>query len=187
MWSGNSDSSVLFPRQGLQAFQPIQIRNVDGTTGAEHTLRKWDEWDADGVFIDNTGGFGASWIDNLVRLGKDPIGIHFNESSLDKQYFNRRTEMAFKLVNWIKQGGAIPDINELSQALTSITYTFKGDKVILEPKEELKDRLGFSPDHMDALMLTFALPLDKRANQLSFKSSQHQFEYNPLSRDRILN
>src|SRR6185437_8662932 len=114
----------------------LQFRNVDGTRGAEITLRKWNDWDADACFIDNTGGFGASWLDNLSRLGKDPIGIHFSQEATDPQYFNKRAEMAFKLVQWIKNGGALPDIIELTQALTQTTYTFRGEKLIIEPKED---------------------------------------------------
>lgn len=180
------DSSIIFPRQGLQAFNPLQYRSLDGTTGAEITVRKWNEWQADGVFIDNTGGFGASWIDNLIRLGKSPIGIHFSQSSTDKQYFNKRTEMAFNLVEWIKRGGALPDIPELIQALSVTTYSFKGEQLIIEPKEDIKAKLnGNSPDHMDALMLTFALPVEKQRREI-FSRGEHQVEYNPFSRDKVL-
>lgn len=180
------DSSIIFPRQGLQAFTPSQFRNLNGTTGAEITCRKWNEWDADGVFIDNTGGFGASWIDNLQRLGKDPIGIHFSQSSTNPQFFNKRAEMAFLLVEWIKKGGAIPDVKELHQALTQTTYTFQGEKILIEPKDDIKLKLGFSPDHMDALMLTFALPVDKARTSGGQSGNQHVFDYNPLSKDRII-
>lgn len=179
------DSSIIFPRQGLQAFDPFQYRGMDGTQGAELVVRRWNDWQADGVFIDNTGGFGASWIDNIIRLGKAPIGIHFNESALDGQYFNKRAEMAFSLVQWIKRGGAIPDISELTAALTQTTYSFKGDKLLLEPKEDVKAKLGYSPDHMDALMLTFALPVEAGDHSGFQPQHQHLTEYNPFSRDRV--
>lgn len=178
------DSSIIFPRQGLQAFDPLQFRNLDGTRGAEITLRKWNDWDADACFIDNTGGFGASWLDNLSRLGKDPIGIHFSQEAANPQYFNKRAEMAFLVVEWIKNGGALPDIVELTQALTQTTYTFKGEKLLIEPKEDLKLKLGHSPDHMDALMLTFALPIDKKRQSFGVPAI-HQFDYDPFSRDRV--
>lgn len=178
------DSSIIFPRQGLQAFNPIQYRNLSGTEGAEYVLRRWNDWDADGVFIDNTGGFGASWIDNLHRLGKSPIGIHFSQQSTSHQYFNKRAEMAFLLVEWIKAGGAIPDILELQQALTQTTYTFKGDQLLLEPKEDVKAKIGHSPDHMDALMLTFALPVEKTHRDPFQRNAIHEYDYNPLSKDR---
>lgn len=181
------DSSIIFPRQGLQAFNPLQYRSIDGTMGAELTVRKWNDWQADGVFIDNTGGFGASWIDNLIRLGKSPVGVHFSQSSADTQYYNKRTEMAFLLVEWIKRGGAIPDIPELIQALTVTTYTFKGEQLIIEPKEDIKLKLnGNSPDHMDALMLTFAMPVEKQQHEIFTHNGHHQVEYNPFSREKVL-
>jgi phage terminase large subunit len=180
------DSSIIFPRQGLQAFTPMEYRNINGTQGAEIVTRKWNDWDADGCFIDNTGGFGASWIDNLVRLGKSPIGVHFSETQgIDPQYYNKRAEMAFKLIEWIKAGGALPDVLELTQALTQTTYTFKGEQIIIEPKDDLKSKLGFSPDHMDALMLTFALPIEK-TRTVNRSQSFHQIEYNPFSREKVL-
>lgn len=181
------DSSIIFPRQGLQCFTPLQLRSIDGNTGAEVTCRKWNEWEADACFIDNTGGFGASWIDNLIRLGKSPIGIHFSQESSSGQFFNKRAEMAFALVEWIKRGGCIPDIRELAEALTKTTYTFKGEKLLLEPKEDVKAKMnGNSPDHMDALMLTFALPVEKVRQTSPWKTpSTHEFEYNPLARERV--
>lgn len=183
------DSSVIFPRQGLQCFNPSEHRNIDGTTGADYTLRKWNDWQADAVFIDDSGGFGASWIDNLVRLGKSPIGVKFNEKSTDPQYYNKRTEMAFKLVEWIKRGGAIPDIKELKDALLQTTYSFKDEKLILEPKEDIKVKLnGQSPDHMDALMLTFAFPVEKTPDLDPFgkRPGGHTYDYNPLDRSYIV-
>jgi hypothetical protein len=62
------DSSVIFPRQGLVGLPPIKVRNIDGTQGAGLVARQWEDWQADACFIDDTGGFGSSWIDNLRRL-----------------------------------------------------------------------------------------------------------------------
>lgn len=182
------DSSIIFPRQGLQAFSPMQYRGISGTEGAEIAARKWNDFDADACFIDNTGGFGASWIDNLLRIGKTPIGIHFSQQSTNRQYFNKRAEMAFELVAWIKSGGALPDVLELSRALVATTYTFKGEQLIIEPKEDLKTKLGHSPDHMDALMLTFALPVERDFSRHSTLQTgqRHQIEYDPFSKDKVL-
>lgn len=179
-----SDSSVVFSRQGLQVFVPDQYRNIDGTQGANIVARKWREWDADACFIDNTGGFGSSWIDNLNRLGFAPIPVHFNAKSPNPRYYNIRTQMAFECIEWVKNGGALPDIPELLQAMTKTTYTFKGDKVIIEPKELIKVKLGYSPDHFDSLMLGWAAPVtrgDAKKNVPVY--SRHTMEYNPLAID----
>ena len=72
--------------------------------------------------------------------------------------------LAFEFVDWIKNGGALPPegsegSHELKEALVKTTYTFKGDRMILEDKQEIKQRIGFSPDEFDAAMMTFAEPV----------------------------
>jgi hypothetical protein len=64
--------------------------------------------------------------------------------------------MYFRCVEWIKAGGAIPDVPELIAGLSQTTYSFRGDRLLLEPKDQIKQRLGHSPDDADALALTFA-------------------------------
>jgi hypothetical protein len=158
------DASVIFPRQGLVAFAPQKFRNIDGTEGAGAVARKWADWDADAAFIDDTGGFGGSWIDNLRRLGRQPIGVHFAGRPNDPRYDNKRTEMYFEAVEWIRAGGALPAGHsaELIAALSQTTYSFRGDRLLLEPKEQVKQRLGYSPDDADAFALTFAQPVAGR-------------------------
>lgn len=155
------DASVIFPRQGLAAFDPIIMRNAKTIEGAGAVARKEDDWLADGVFIDNTGGFGGGWIDQLVNLNRTPIGIHFAGKASDPRYANKRAEMWFKMAEWVKEGGALPNVPALVAELTTPTYSFKGDQFLLEPKEEIKKRLGRSPDLADALALTFAYPVAK--------------------------
>lgn len=153
------DASVVFPRQGLAAFMPSVMRNVTSTFGAGAVMTKWEEWEADACFVDNTGGFGGGWIDKMTELGRNPIGIHFAGKANDPRYANKRAEMWFKMAEWVKGGGALPNIPGLSAELTTPTYSFKGDTLLIEPKEEIKKRLGRSPDLADALALTFAQPV----------------------------
>jgi hypothetical protein len=159
------DASVIFPRQGLVAFPPMKHRHIDGTQGAGLVARKWQDWQADACFIDDTGGFGSSWIDNLRRLGRTPIGIAFSGRASDPRYDNKRTEMYFEAVDWIRRGGALPPgpaSQELIAALSRTTYSFRGDRLLLEPKDQVKARLGYSPDDADAFALTFAQPVAVR-------------------------
>lgn len=173
------DSTVIIKRQGLQAFPPKQYRNIDGTQGAGLVAREWQEWDADACFIDDTGGFGSSWLDNLRRMNFTPIGIHFSAKADNERYFNKRTEMAFDCIEWVKSGGALPDVPELLAAMTQTTYTFKGDKLLIEPKDLIKEKLGYSPDHFDSLMLTFAQKVLRgyRGPSIPQRGAKHQIEY----------
>ena len=150
------DASVLFPRHGLQAGAPVVWRNLNGVQGAGQVARLWETQGLDAVFIDDTGGYGSSWIDQLRTLGREPIGVGFATKANDPRYENKRAEMYFEAAQWIKRGGALPQCPELLAALTQTTYTFKGDRLMLEPKDVVKSKLGYSPDHGDAFALTFA-------------------------------
>jgi hypothetical protein len=178
------DQSVIFPRQGLVAFAPQKFRNVDGTQGAGAVAQKWQSWNADACFIDDTGGFGSSWIDNLRRLGRAPIGVHFAGKPIDPRYDNKRTEMYFQAIEWIRQGGALPPgavSAEVIAALSQTTYSFRGDRLLLEPKEQVKARLGYSPDDADAFALTFAHPVAPRTRHTDLTELAYQMR---LKRER---
>ena len=181
------DASVIFPRWGLRAEKPLKFRNFDGLQGAGAVGRKFTDWGAHAIFVDDTGGWGASWIDQLRVLHYEPIPIGFASSPGDRRYENKRTEMYFKAVEWIKSGGALPPgCDELIAALSQTTYGFRGDRLLLEPKEQVKQRLGFSPDEADALALTFAqdvenipLPGDPHQESRRFAVS----DWDPLDPD----
>lgn len=185
------DASVIFPRQGIVAFPPMMYRNITSIQGAGAVSRHWNDWGADACFVDATGGFGAGWIDALSQLGKAAIGVQYaGEASQPHRYFNKRAEMYFDCVAWIKAGGQLPPIPELTAALTQTTYTFKGDRLLLEPKEAIKLKLGYSPDHADALVQTFAFPVTSpRAKAASGirRNNVARAEYDPYADDRIRN
>jgi phage terminase large subunit len=154
------DASIIFKRQGIQALPILRYRNINSTQGAGQVSRQWQEWSADAAFIDDTGGFGSGWIDQLRQLGRYPVGVHFAGEAHDKaRYVNKRAEMYFDAVEWIKRGGALPESPELLAALTQTTYTFQGDRFLLEPKDQVKMKIGYSPDEADAFALTFAEPV----------------------------
>jgi len=171
------DRSVIFPRQGLLSYAPVILRNADSIQGAGRVAKAWKDWGADACFIDDTGGFGAGWIDNMRGFGWSPQGIHFAGKPIDGQFANKRAEMWFAMAQWIKQGGALPKIDELVAELCTPTYSFKGDKLIIEPKDDIKERLGRSPDLADALALTFAYPVAPALQALGIPSvmgARHQ-------------
>ncbi|MGB0964456.1 MAG: hypothetical protein ACPGVY_17405, partial [Mycobacterium sp.] len=122
----------------------------------------WKDTKVDACFVDATGGFGSGWIDRLRELNLSPIGVEFAGAPNDKRYANKRAEMWFELAQWVKEGGCLPNVAELVGELTVPTYTFKGDALLMEPKELVKKRLGRSPDLADGLVLTKAFPAVKQ-------------------------
>lgn len=177
------DRSVIFPRQGIIAFAPQILRNVDSLQGAGAVAVKARDWKSNAIFVDGTGGFGGGWIDALRSMGHAPLSIHFAAHATDRmRYANKRTEMWLDMAKWVKDGGALPkECNELIRELTAPLYGFQGDKLLLEPKDLIKKRIGRSPDLADALALTFAQPVV--TNQMlrqPFAREDTSLEYNPF-------
>lgn len=156
------DSSVLFPRQGLAGHHPVVMRGARSHELAARVGVAKQKWDYDYCFVDGTGGYGAGVVDSLIQSGETPQEINFAGKAADPRFYNRRAEMWFRMAEWVKRGGALPRNPTLKKELTAVTYSFKKGKFLLEPKDKIKDRLGFSPDMADALALTFAIPESPR-------------------------
>jgi hypothetical protein len=152
------DMTVLFPRQGLVAFRPVEMRNARTNEIAARISKAKGEWGSEMELIDDTGGYGAGVVDSLLQSGINALPINFSGRALDTRYLNKRAEMWFNMAAWIKKGGALPPIPEMIRELTEPTYTFQNGKFRIEEKDQIKERLKFSPDRADALCLTFAVP-----------------------------
>ena len=153
-----ADSTIIFPRQGLRAFKYAELNNARVNDIVARIMKAKSDWGSEMEFIDGTGGFGSGVVDSMLQAGLNPQEIHFSGKALDQAYLNKRAEMWFKMADWIKRGGVLPDDPILSRELTAPEYTFVNGKFQLEPKDSIKERLGFSPDRADALCLTFAMP-----------------------------
>jgi hypothetical protein len=152
------DRTVIFPRQGLVAFKPIIMRGERTTAIAARVMVAKERWKSDVELIDDTGHWGHGVIDNLLGVGHAPIGVQFHAPAIDKRYRNRRVEGWLRMAEWVRRGGVLPNIPELVGELTTPTYTFANGVFMLEDKDQVKERLGRSPDLADALALTFMLP-----------------------------
>jgi phage terminase large subunit len=150
------DQSVIFARAGLQAMPAKKYRHVNSIDGASLVSRFWGDFPgvggvADACFLDASGGYGAGWRDQLIQIGRSPIGIQFGGGAHDKrQFHNKRAEMHWDAVQWIKRGGALCDSEELVKSLTQTNYVMRNDVILLEPKADVKAKIGFSPDESDA-------------------------------------
>lgn len=176
------DRTVLFPRQGLQAFPPIEMRNQTGPQIASRAALAKSKWNWESCFVDDTGGWGASTQDSMMMGGLAPIPVNFSGKADDSRYLNKRAEMWFRMAEWVKRGGALPKNPQLVRELTTPTFTFHNGKFQLEDKKQIKERLGFSPDLADALALTFAWPEMKASNVegIFIKSSGVKSDFDPF-------
>lgn len=168
------DRSVIFPRQGAAAFRPIVMRGERTTAIAARVARASIKWDAELVLVDDSGHWGHGVIDNLVTAGYPALGILSEDRAIERRYKNRRAEMWLGMADWVKAGGALPPyLTEITAELTTPTYTFLAGQFVIEPKDQIKKRLGRSPDLADALALTFALPDQPGKLMAQLRGGQH--------------
>ena len=179
------DRSVVFRRQGRQAFEPVVYRGIDNMELAARVANLIEEYDPDAVFCD--AGAGSGVIDRLRQLSYDVIEIPFGGKAMKpEQYINRRSEMWWLMKQWIEDGGAIPNDVALKQELATPIYWYDNvGRRVLESKDQIKKRLqgAGSPDLADALALTFALPVAKKVPEDIYikrrKVSTQKADYDP--------
>jgi hypothetical protein len=163
-----NDRSAICKRQGLRCCPIRAINHMDNMTFAGIVAEEINAFKPDAVFVD--AGRGEGVIDRLRQLRYQVMEINFGGRALDpKKYENRRVEMWDKMREWIVQGGAIPNDNELKSELSSPTYMFDAHgRKVLESKEKIKERGLRSPDLADSLALTFAAAVASRDVQERF-------------------
>lgn len=165
------DRTVIFPRQGRKAMTPEVMRHARGsavsTDIATKVMAYRTSLNAKSDIFDATGGWAAGAVDVLKAStpSRRPVEVQFHAPAGNDKYKNRRAEMWFGMAEWVKSGGWLPNIPELVAELTVPTYIFVNGKFQIEPKDQVKERLGRSPDLADALALTFAIPEGARPVQ----------------------
>jgi hypothetical protein len=142
------------------AFKPKVMRNARTTDIAARVGRMFYGWGLGDalVFVDDTGHWGHGVIDQLDVAGIPYLPLVYHAKANHPRYKNRRAEMYIEGSKWLKRGGKLPDDRELIGEMSAITYTFDQGAFVIEPKDQIKARLGRSPDKADALMQTFAIP-----------------------------
>lgn len=163
------DSSVLVPRYG----------NYLGEFEAHHSAGVADHMHVCGMvvpylkkkgtkaFVD-TIGEGAGVYSRLRELGYDQAySCKFSEGAREysdvtevRSFANMRAYLYWSVRDWFdpKNGfcPAVPPNDLLMQECTEVHWKFVSDgSIIIEAKEEIKKRLGRSPDYLDALANTF--------------------------------
>ena len=162
------DACVLQARRGRAAFPPERHVGIDNMTFAGMVHHRICGERPALVFVD--AGRGEGVIDRLRQLqGPAPIvevpfGGKADEGGVNG-YVNKRAEMWDRMRKWLETG-SIPRDSDLLRELVTPTYTFDAqNRMRLESKETIRDRVGFSPDRADALALTIAhrvLPMERR-------------------------
>lgn len=178
-WEG-SDRSVIALRQGIFAKIMFVGRGLHGDELAQQVMRHQDAEHAEYVFVDKTG-VGASCCDFLRTAGRRFLGVSFAQSPIDgEQFINKRAEMWWRMREWFLGDVMLAPHQDIKADLIGPEYgTNDRGKVYLESKEDMRKRGLPSPDLGDALALTFAISVTKRAQRSTVNTFSRTF--NPFS------
>lgn len=160
---GDDKTSFCFRRgRWCQRFETFsKLDNVEVADKATFFIRQFQP---KRIFMD-IGGQGAGVFDILKDRGLGEIirGVYFGEKARNSERFvNRRAEMWNAINEWIraKPEAQLPFDEQLFEELAAVQKKYdRYGRLQLEDKEELKKRIGRSPDKGDALALTFAEPV----------------------------
>lgn len=172
------DRCVIFRRQGLVMFEPVVFQGIDNMSFAAQIMRMMDRYNPDAVFVD--GGRGEGVIDRCRQMGYRVTEVNFGGKAEEpNRYINKRTEMWDRMRAWLDEGGSLPDVPALKTELVTPEYSFDtANRMKLEPKEQIKEKLGKSPDIADAAALTFAYNVRPRGTVLPSKCN---VDYDPFA------
>jgi len=157
------DDTIITHRKGLACYPQIKLHGLNTMEVASAVASHYWRIKPDAIIVD-AGAMGAGVIDRLRQMGMPNVmEVNFGGSAIDStRYANIRAEMYFKILAWLKSGGCIPNDTDLKSELTVTEYKYtQAGKIILQPKEQIKELTGRSPDRADSLALTFAVPVSK--------------------------
>src|SRR5947207_1535821 len=103
------------------------------------------------VGVNLTTGVGKGIADHLVAKGYAVTYFDRSTPGRDKRYGNPRAEAYMTMREAFQAGtAAIPPNEELLAELLAVKYEVKnGGRTYIEPKDNVRDRLGHSPDLAD--------------------------------------
>lgn len=165
------DQSVIVVRQGPKIHEIKRFRELDTMQLAFRAKEAIDEYKPEGIFVDVVG-LGAGVADKLRLIGHDVIEVNGAEKADEtNKYYNRRAEHWWRLRDWLKTSAVLEfEIldQELEDQLNGPEYGYDNhNRVQLEKKEDLKQRIGMSPDTADAIAITFDTEIIKREVHVS--------------------
>lgn len=172
-----SDSTVIRFRCGRDARSwPVEeLKGLDNMKVVARVEQLIHQYNPDGVFIDS--GAGAGIIDRLRELGYTVHEVIFGSKSTDPRMFDHRSELWDRMRSWL-MGGMIDDSRKLKADLANPIKLYVGRESLekLESKEEMRKRGIKSPDHADALALTFHAKMAKKGLTASRKSRDRRYK-----------
>lgn len=167
------DESVIQPVRGYHAFAPTALRDQTGPSLGAHALetanelREGDESVTINVDVIGVGASVFDWLNEHAPSWVIVNGINVAERATSDdekhgtgpRYHRLRDQLAFGIRHWLEEGGSLPPSDEQRADLAALTFRFDANgRYHVASKDELREMLGRSPDHGDALGLALYAP-----------------------------
>ena len=167
--SGNGgDELTVWLRQGCFCMEIMRMpKNNDDLITANMILTQCKmkhPFPVDAFFIDM--GYGSGIYSYLKNHTKIPCHlISFASAAPDMAYYNIRAWMWLEMGRWLKDSGVLPQHDKISIELAGPRVYMSAGKMagrwLIESKEDMRERDVPSPNHADALGLTFVMTVKK--------------------------
>lgn len=168
---GGADKTVLAPRFGSQLGQLLTFpgsTTPDGPTVRAVVMPEISEHTAVNVDIVGVGSSPFDFIKQqhantyAVNGGLQGEAVEGTDRTGNYEFFNLRAKLYWQLREALDPdqgiGLALPPDEELLIDLTSASWEPRGKKIVVEKKDDIKKRIGRSPDKADAVVYTFYEP-----------------------------
>ena len=167
--AGGPDETILAPRYDGYYPNVIAIPGVD-TPHPQDVAAKVIRYRKDNAIpiVDCGGGYGGGVVRHLEDNGI-PTRAHKGNNTSNKRtkdrmhpFANKRAEVYYRFMEALdpsQDGGstiALPPDTKLVSDLCSVRYSITSRGIVLESKDEMKKRLGRSPDRGDAVVLAWS-------------------------------
>ena len=143
------------------------------------------------IIVDSIG-VGAGVEDELYAWGRNVIPFNSSEKALDeKKYYNKRAEAWWECSKDLAQGniGCSRMTVELRRDLCSPTYTFRNGRILIEPKEQIKERLKRSPGKGDCYTMGVwgvkNMMSEPIITNIGPQTQQSSYNYDPLDARKL--
>jgi len=125
------------------------LRKSPITTIAELVLSQYRQ---QRIVVDDAG-LGGGLTDILRKEKLNVEAFNGAESAIrDGQFANLRAESYWVLAEHLRyRDVALPDDRKLKDELSALRYAYQRGRILLEPKDAVRQRLGRSPDRADAV------------------------------------
>lgn len=157
------DRTGIIIRQGKKVLKKLTLSQFDNVEVGGRVIALRKEYGENTEIKVEVNGLGSGVVDHIKHYIKDNgltwklYEVNVAEKAVeDERFENLRTELWFNVSDWLKDGGSLPEDEDFREgADVKYKFTSKG-KMLLESKDDIKKRIGKSPDVLDALAISMS-------------------------------